>query len=247
MYTKELDSYKTKASDSEKTKELGPKKIIKIFFLPIYQLVITPTKDFLYKAAKSPLLSIHRLATLDYLKSKDKEPDPSIMDWLRMLFLRKRAWEYRLEGLIEVVPFLMLFLLFDPKERRRVFQKIVLYIPFGDVNSVCIVQCINVGTWKKTYNSKYESVLAFLLFDPVGRLAQDFPYKDSHLSYLGAYSDMVTHETIENKWLTSEFDPRIQWRLFRGDKYHYTQHRYLSDEEIAKAQKKISHKQKEKK
>ena len=36
MYTKELDSYKTKASDSEKTKELGPKKIIKIFFcLPI--------------------------------------------------------------------------------------------------------------------------------------------------------------------------------------------------------------------
>ena len=32
MYTKELDSYKTKASDSEKTKELGPKKNIKIFF-----------------------------------------------------------------------------------------------------------------------------------------------------------------------------------------------------------------------
>lgn len=32
MYTKELDSYKPKASDSEKTKELGPKKIIKIFF-----------------------------------------------------------------------------------------------------------------------------------------------------------------------------------------------------------------------
>ena len=205
------------------------------------------TQNLASKMARSLFLSTRRLATLDYLKSKDKEPDPSIMDWLRMLFLRKRAWEYRLEGLIEVVPFLMLFLLFDRKERRRVFQKIVLYIPFGDVNSVCIVQCINVGTWKKTYNSKYESVLAFLLFDPVGRLAQDFPYKDSHLSYLGAYSDMVTHETIENKWLTSEFDPRIQWRLFRGDKYHYTQHRYLSDEEIAKAQKKISHKQKEKK
>ena len=78
MYTKELDSYKTKASDSEKTKALGPKKIIKIFFLPTYQLVITPAKDFLYKAVKSPLLSIHRLATLDYFKSKDKEPDPSI-------------------------------------------------------------------------------------------------------------------------------------------------------------------------
>ena len=205
------------------------------------------TQNLASKMARSLFLSTRRLATLDYLKSKDKEPDPSIMDWLRMLFLRKRAWEYRLEGLIEVVPFLMLFLLFDPEERRRVFRKIVLCIPFGDVNSLCIVQCINVGTWKKTYNSKYESVLAFLLFDPVGRLAQDFPYKDSHLSYLGAYSDMVTHETIENKWLTSEFDPRIQWRLFRGDKYHYTQHRYLSDEEIAKAQKKISHKQKEKK
>lgn len=205
------------------------------------------TQNLASKMAQSLFLSTRRLATLDYLKSKDKEPDPSIMDWLRMLFLRKRAWEYRLEGLIEVVPFLMLFLLFDPEERRRVFRKIVLCIPFGDVNSVGVAESIDAGTWKKEYNSKYESVLAFLLFDPVGRLAQDFPYKDSHLSYLGAYSDMVTHETIENKWLTSEFDPRIQWRLFRGDKYHCTQHRYLSDEEIAKAQKKIPHKQKEKK
>lgn len=245
MYTKELDSYKTKASDSEKTKELSSKKIIKIFFLPIYQLVITPTKDFLYKAAKSPLLSIHRLATLDYLKSKDKEPDPSIMDWFRMLFLRKRAWEYRLEGLIEVVPFLMLFLLFDRKERRRVFQKIVLYIPFGDVNSVCIVQCINVGTWKKMYNSKYESVLAFLLFDPVGRLAQDFPYKDSHLSYLGEYLDPVSHDTLVNRWITSKSDPRIQWRLLGGDIRGRVQHRYVS-EEVARVMN-TSHKQEEEK
>ena len=248
--TKELDSYKTKASDSEKTKELGPKKIIKIFFLPIYQLVITPTKDFLYKAAKSPLLSIHRLATLDYLKSKDKEPDPSIMDWLRMLFLRKRAWEYRLEGLIEVVPFLMLFLLFDPEERRRVFRKIVLYIPFGDVNSVCIAQSIDTGTWKKTYNSKYESVLAFLLFDPVGRLAQDFPYEDSpyedsHLSYLAEYLDPVSHDTLVNRWITSESDPRIQWRLLGGDIRGRVQHRYVS-EEVARVMN-TSHKQEEEK
>ena len=246
MYTKESGSYSTKTADSEKTKELGSKKNIKTF-PPNYQLFIKAAKKLLYEGAKSIFLSTRRLATFDYLKSEDKTEHTSIRYWFRMLFLRKRAWEYRLEGLIEVVPFLMLFLLFDRKERRRVFQKIVLYIPFGDVNSVCIVQCINVGTWKKTYNSKYESVLAFLLFDPVGRLAQDFPYKDSNLSCLGAYSDMVTHETIENKWLTSEFDPRIQWRLFRGDKYHYTQHRYLSDEEIAKTQKKIPHKQKEKK
>ena len=246
MYTKELDSYKPKTADSEETKELGSKKNIKIF-PPNYQLFIKAAKKLLCKGVKSLFLSFYQLATLEFLKSEDKTEHTSIRYWFRMLFLRKRAWEYRLEGLIEVVPFLMLFLLFDRKERRRVFQKIVLYIPFGDVNSVCIVQCINVGTWKKKYNSKYESVLAFLLFDPIGRLAQDFPYKDSHLSYLGAYSDMVTHETIENKWLTSEFDPRIQWRLFRGDKYHYTQHRYLSDEEIAKAQKKIPHKQKEKK
>ena len=246
MYTKELGSYRTETADSEETKELGSKKNIKIF-PPNYQLFIKAAKKLLYEGAKSVFLSFYQLATLEFLKSEDKELNTSIRYWFRMLFLRKRAWEYRLEGLIEVVPFLVFFLLFDRKERRRVFRKIVLYIPFGDVNSLCIVQCINVGTWKKTYNSKYESVLAFLLFDPVGRLAQDFPYKDSHLSYLGAYSDMVTHETIENKWLTSEFDPRIQWRLFRGDKYHYTQHRYLSDEEIAKAQKKISHKQKEKK
>lgn len=245
MYTKELGSYSTKTSDSEKTKELGSKKNIKIF-PPNYQLFIKAAKKLLYEGAKSVFLPFYQLATLEFLKSEDEESDLSIRDWLRMLFLRKRAWEYRLEGLIEVVPFLMLFLLFDPQERRRVFRKIVLYIPFGDVNSVGVAESIDAGTWKKAYNSKYESILAFLLFDPVGRLAQDFTSEDSHLSYLGEYSDMVTHETIENKWLTSEFDPRIQWRLFRGDKYHYTQHRYLSDEEIAKAQK-ISHKQKEKK
>ena len=246
MYTKELGSYSTKTADSEKTKELGSKKNIKIF-PPNYQLFIKAAKKLLYEGAKSIFLSTRRLATFDYLKSEDKTEHTSIRYWFRMLFLRKRAWEYRLEGLIEVVPFLMLFLLFDRKERHRVFRKIVLYIPFGDVNSVVVAESIDAGTWKKEYNSKYESVLAFLLFDPVGRLAQDFPYKDSNLSCLGAYSDMVTHETIENKWLTSEFDPRIQWRLFRGDKYHYTQHRYLSDEEIAKTQKKIPHKQKEKK
>ena len=251
MYTKELGSYSTKTADSEKTKELGSKKNIKIF-PPNYQLFIKAAKKLLYEGAKSVFLSFYQLATLEFLKSEDKELNTSIRYWFRMLFLRKRAWEYRLEGLIEVVPFLMLFLLFNRKERRRVFRKIVLYIPFGDVNSVGVAESIDAGTWKKTYNSKYESVLAFLLFDPVGQLAQDFPYEDSpyedsHLSYLGAYSDMVTHETIENKWLTSEFDPRIQWRLFRGDKYHYTQHRYLSDEEIAKTQKKIPHKQKEKK
>ena len=247
MYTKELDSYKTKASDSEKTKELGPKKIIKIFFLPIYQLVITPTKDFLYKAAKSPLLSIHRLATLDYLKSKDKEPDPSIMDWLRMLFLRKRAWEYRLEGLIEVVPFLVFFLLFDPEERRRVFRKIVLCIPFGDVNSVGVAESIDAGTWKKAYNSKYESVLAFLVFDPIGKLANDFPYHNSSLTYLTHYSDSVSHDTPVNKWLISEFDPRIQWRLLGGNSYGCVERRYLSDEEVAKEQADIPLKQEKEK
>lgn len=244
MYTKELGSYSTKTSESQKTKELGSKKNIKIF-PPNYQLFIKAAKKLLYEGAKSIFLSTRRLATFDYLKSEDKTEHTSIRYWFRMLFLRKRAWEYRLEGLIEVVPFLMLFLLFDPKERRRVFQKIVLYIPFGDVNSVCIVQCINVGTWKKTYNSKYESVLAFLLFDPVGRLAQDFPYKDSHLSYLGEYLDPVSHDTLVNRWITSESDPRIQWRLLGGDIRGRVQHRYVS-EEVARVMN-TSHKQEEEK
>ena len=203
------------------------------------------TQNLASKMAQSLFLSTRRLATLDYLKSKDKEPDPSIMDWLRMLFLRKRAWEYRLEGLIEVVPFLMLFLLFDPEERRRVFRKIVLYIPFGDVNSVCIAQSIDTGTWKKTYNSKYESVLAFLLFDPVGRLAQDFPYKDLDLSYLAEYLDPVSHDTLVNRWITSESDPRIQWRLLGGDIRGRVQHRYVW-EEVARVMN-TSHKQEEEK
>lgn len=244
MYTKELDSYSTKTADSEKTKELGSKKNIKTF-PPNYQLFIKAAKKLLCKGAKSIFLSFYQLATLEFLKSEDKTEHTSIRYWFRMLFLRKRAWEYRLEGLIEVVPFLMLFLLFDRKERRRVFQKIVLYIPFGDVNSVCIVQCINVGTWKKTYNSKYESVLAFLLFDPVGRLAQDFPYKDSHLSYLGEYLDPVSHDTLVNRWITSESDPRIQWRLLGGDIRGRVQHRYVS-EEVARVMN-TSHKQEEEK
>ena len=244
MYTKESGSYSTKTADSEKTKELGSKKNIKIF-PPNYQLFIKAAKKLLYEGAKSIFLSTHRLATFDYLKSEDKTEHTSIRYWFRMLFLRKRAWEYRLEGLIEVVPFLMLFLLFDPKERRRVFQKIVLYIPFGDVNSVCIVQCINVGTWKKTYNSKYESVLAFLLFDPVGRLAQDFPYKESHLSYLGEYLDPVSHDTLVNRWITSKSDPRIQWRLLGGDIRGRVQHRYVS-EEVARVMN-TSHKREEEK
>lgn len=203
------------------------------------------TQNLASKMAKSLFLSFYQLATLEFLKSEDKTEHTSIRYWFRMLFLRKRAWEYRLEGLIEIVPFLMLFLLFDRKERRRVFQKIVLYIPFGDVNSVCIVQCINVGTWKKTYNSKYESVLAFLLFDPVGRLAQDFPYKDSHLSYLGEYLDPVSHDTLVNRWITSESDPRIQWRLLGGDIRGRVQHRYVS-EEVARVMN-TSHKQEEEK
>ena len=244
MYTKELGSYSTKTADSEETKELGSKKNIKTF-PPNYQLFIKAAKKLLYEGAKSIFLSTRRLATFDYLKSEDKTEHTSIRYWFRMLFLRKRAWEYRLEGLIEVVPFLMLFLLFDRKERRRVFQKIVLYIPFGDVNSVCIVQCINVGTWKKTYNSKYESVLAFLLFDPVGRLAQDFPYKDSHLSYLGEYLDPVSHDTLVNRWITSKSDPRIQWRLLGGDIRGRVQHRYVS-EEVARVMN-TSHKQEEEK
>ena len=244
MYTKELDSYKPKTADSEETKELGSKKNIKIF-PPNYQLFIKAAKKLLCKGVKSLFLSFYQLATLEFLKSEDKTEHTSIRYWFRMLFLRKRAWEYRLEGLIEVVPFLMLFLLFDRKERRRVFQKIVLYIPFGDVNSVCIVQCINVGTWKKTYNSKYESVLAFLLFDPVGRLAQDFPYKDSHLSYLGEYLDPVSHDTLVNRWITSKSDPRIQWRLLGGDIRGRVQHRYVS-EEVARVMN-TSHKQEEEK
>ena len=263
MYTKELDSYRPKASDSEKTKELGPKKIIKILFLPTYQLVITPAKDFFYKAVKSPFLSIHRLATLDYFKSEDKEPDPSIRDWLRILFLRKRAWEYRGYGLIGLVTLSIAVVVYwrmaievitdafmlhpllgiiciggasiplcglMPLTPIFIWPKIILRLLFGDVNPGDVARSIDNGTWKKNYNSKYESVLAFLLFDPVGRLAQDFPYKDSHLSYLGEYLDPVSHDTLVNRWITSKSDPRIQWRLLGGDIRGRVQHRYVSEE-----------------
>ena len=244
MYTKESGSYSTKTADSEQTKELGSKKNIKIF-PPNYQLFIKAAKRLLYEGAKSVFLSFYQLATFEFLKSEDEELNTSIRYWFRMLFLRKRAWEYRLEGLIEVVPFLMLFLLFDQKERRRVFRKIVLYIPFGDVNSVVVAASIDVGTWKQNYNSKYESVLAFLLFDPIGRLAQDFPYKDFHLSYLAEYIDPVSHDTLVNRWITSESDPRIQWRLLGGNIRGRVQHRYVS-EEVARVMN-TSHKQEEEK
>ena len=278
MYTKELNSYKPKASDSEKTKELGPKKIIKIFFLPAYQLAITPVKDFLYKAVKSPLLSIHRLATLDYFKNEDKEPDPSIRDWFRILFLRKRAWEYRGYGLIGLVtlsiaivvywrmaievitdafmlhpligiicaggaalPLCGLVALFP----IFIWPKLILRLLFGDVNPGDVARSIDKGTWKKNYNSKYESVLAFLVFDPIGKLANDFPYHNSGSSYWGHYSDRVSHDTIENRWITSEFDPRIEWRLLSGNRRGCVEHRYVS-EEVARVMN-TSHKQEEEK
>ena len=279
MYTKELGSYSTKTSESQKTKELGSKKNIKTF-PPNYQLFIKAAKKLLYEGAKSLFLSFYQLATFEFLKSEDKTEHTSIRYWFRMLFLRKRAWGYRVYGSIGLAALSKVVVVYweiahkmavdaamldpllgmitagvatlplcglIPLTPIFIWPKLILRLLFGDVNPGDVAQSIGEGTWKKTYNSKYESVLAFLLFDPVGRLAQDFPYEDSDLSCLGAYSDMVTHETIENKWLTSEFDPRIQWRLFRGDKYHCTQHRYLSDEEIAKAQKDIPLKQKEKK
>ena len=205
------------------------------------------TQNLASKMARSLFLSTRRLATLDYLKSEDKTEHTSIRYWFRMLFLRKRAWEYRLEGLIEVVPFLVFFLLFDRKERRRVFRKIVLYIPFGDVNSVGVAESIDAGTWKKTYNSKYESVLAFLVYDPIGKLAKDFPYHNSRLSYLELYSDGVSHEIIVNKWITSEPNPRIEWRILGGNSYGRVEHRYLSDEEVAKEQADIPLKQEKEK
>ena len=240
--------------------------------MPIYQLVITPTKDFLYKAAKSPLLSINRLATLDYLKSKDKEPDPSIRDWLRILFLRKRAWEYRGYGLIGLVTLSIAVVGYWRVAVEMgtyafmlhpligiicaggaaiplcglvallpifIWPKIILRILFGDVNPGDIARSIDKGTWKKNYNSKYESVLAFLVFDPIGKLANDFPYHNSGSSYWGHYSDRVSHDTIENRWITSEFDPRIEWRLLGGNRRGCVEHRYLSDEEVAKMQKDI--------
>ena len=61
------------------------------------------TQELASKMAKSLFLSTCRLATLNYLKSEDKEPDLSIRDWLMILFLRKRAWEYRGYGLIGLV------------------------------------------------------------------------------------------------------------------------------------------------
>ena len=238
------------------------------------------TQELASTMAKSLFLSTRRLATLNYLKSEDKEPDLSIRDWLRILFLRKRAWEYRGYGLIGLVTLSIATIAYWRVVIEMVtdafilhpwigiicaggasiplcglialipifiWPKVILRLLFGDVNPGDVARSIDKGTWKKNYNSKYESVLAFLVYDPIGKLAKDFPYHNSRLSYLEHYSDSVSHDTPVNKWLTSEFDPRIQWRLFRGDKYHYTQHRYLSDEEIAKAQKKISHKQKEKK
>jgi len=246
--------------------------------LPAYQLAITPVKDFLYKAVKSPLLSIHRLATLDYFKNEDKEPDPSIRDWFRILFLRKRAWEYRGYGLIGLVtlsiaivvywrmaievitdafmlhpligiicaggaalPLCGLVALFP----IFIWPKLILRLLFGDVNPGDVARSIDKGTWKKNYNSKYESVLAFLVFDPIGKLANDFPYHNSGSSYWGHYSDRVSHDTIENRWITSEFDPRIEWRLLSGNRRGCVEHRYVS-EEVARVMN-TSHKQEEEK
>ena len=279
MYTKELGSYSTKTADSEETKELGSKKNIKIF-PPNYQLFIKAAKKLLYKEAKSIFLSFYQLATLEFLKSEDKTEHTSIRYWFRMLFLRKRAWEYRGYGLIGLatlsiavvvywrvavemvtdafmlhpligiicaggaaLPLCGLVALFP----IFIWPKLILRVLFGDVNPGDVARSIDKGTWKKNYNSKYESVLAFLVFDPIGKLANDFPYHNSGSSYWGHYSDRVSHDTIENRWITSEFDPRIEWRLLSGNRRGCVEHRYLPDEEVAKEQADIPLKQEEEK
>ena len=200
------------------------------------------TQELASTMAKSLFLSTHRLATLNYLKSEDKEPDLSIRDWLRILFLRKRAWEYRGYGLIGLVTLSIATIAYwrvviemvtdafilHPWIRNIcagaassplcglialipifIWPKVILRLLFGDVNPGDVARSIDKDTWKKNYNSKYESVLAFLVYDPIGKLAKDFPYHNSRLSYLGLYSDGVSHDTPVNKWLISEFDPRI--------------------------------------
>lgn len=230
------------------------------------------TQELASKMAKSLLLSTRRLGTLDYFKSKDKEPDPSIRDWLRILFLRKRAWEYRGYGLVGLVTLSTATIVYWRVVVEMVtdafilhpwigiicaggasiplcglialipifiWPKVILRLLFGDVNPGDVARSIDKGTWKKNYNSKYESVLAFLVFDPIGKLANDFPYHNSGSSYWGHYSDRVSHDTIENRWITSEFDPRIEWRLLGSNRRGCVEHRYLSDEEVAKVQKDI--------
>ena len=128
-----------------------------------------------------------------------------------------------------------------------IWPKLILRLLFGDVNPGDVARSIDKGTWKKNYNSKYESVLAFLVFDPIGKLANDFPYHNSSLTYLTHYSDSVSHDTPVNKWLISEFDPRIEWRLLGGNSYGCVERRYLSDEEVAKEQADIPLKQEEEK
>lgn len=278
MYTKELGSYSTKTADSEETKELGSKKNIKIF-PPNYQLFIKAAKKLLYKEAKSIFLSFYQLATLEFLKSEDKTEHTSIRYWFRMLFLRKRAWEYRGYGLIGLATLSIATIVYWRVAVEMgtyafmlhpligiicaggaaiplcglvallpifIWPKLILRLLFGDVNPGDVARSIDKGTWKKNYNSKYESVLAFLVFDPIGKLANDFPYHNSGSSYWGHYSDRVSHDTIENRWITSEFDPRIEWRLLSGNRRGCVEHRYLSDEEVARVMN-TSHKQEEEK
>ena len=271
MYTKELGSYRTETADSEETKELGSKKNIKIF-PPNYQLFIKAAKKLLYEGAKSFFLSFYQLATLEFLKSEDKELNTSIRYWFRMLFLRKRAWEYRGYGLIGLATLSITTIVYWRVAVEMgtyafmlhpligiicaggaaiplcglvallpifIWPKLILRALLGDVNPGDVARSIDKGTWKRNYNSKYESVLAFLVFDPIGKLANDFPYHNSGSSYWGHYSDRVSHDTIENRWITSEFDPRIEWRLLGGNRRGCVEHRYLSDEEVAKVQKDI--------
>lgn len=279
MYTKELGSYSTKTADSEETKELGSKKNIKIF-PPNYQLFIKAAKKLLYKEAKSLFLSFYQLATLEFLKSEDKTEHTSIRYWFRVLFLRKRAWEYRGYGLIGLATLSIATIVYWRVAVEMgtyafmlhpligiicaggaaiplcglvallpifIWPKLILRLLFGDVNPGDVARSIDKGTWKRNYNSKYELILAFLVYDPIGKLANNFPYHNSGSSYWGHYSDRVSHDTIENRWITSEFDPRIEWRLLGGNRRGCVQHRYLPDGEVAKAQEDIPLKQEEEK
>lgn len=75
-----------------------------------------------------------------------------------------------------VVMVTLLFCLLDMQFVYQQSEQLWLRILYDKNNKYDVYMSILKGTWKKTYNSTYNDVLAFVLFDKTGALTTQIPF-----------------------------------------------------------------------
>lgn len=71
---------------------------------------------------------------------------------------------------------ILLFCLIDIQFVCQQSEQLMLRLCYDKNNKYDVYMHILKDTWKKAYNSQYNDVLAFVLFDPVGVLSKKIPF-----------------------------------------------------------------------